>query len=79
MKVQNRRSVNDELKKYCYLANKHSDFIEVTSWTNEEGVDIFINSNGQGKFISLTYGELDAINYLVKTLDYDKGGNTENN
>lgn len=55
------------LKKYDHLA-KDSDFIEVTEWANGEGWDICLND----KLISLTYGQLEAIKYLVKTLDYNR-------
>ena len=41
-------------------------------WTNGEGIDITIHSNGRDKSFSLTYGELDAINYLKMSLDYQK-------
>jgi hypothetical protein len=64
----NRKSVTDSLKKYDCLA-KDSDFIEVTEWHNGEGWDISINDN---KLISLTWGQLEAISYLVKSLDYNK-------
>lgn len=67
MKINERKSVSDELKKYDHLA-KDTDFIEVTEWTNGEGWDIWLND----KLISLTYGQLEAINYLIKTLDYNK-------
>lgn len=63
-----RKSVSDSLKKYCYMA-KENDFVEVTEWANGEGYDINISD---GKSVSLTYGELEAINYLVKTLDVGK-------
>ena len=52
----NRKSVNDNLRKYDHLAKK-DDFIEVTEWTNGEGWDITIND----RVIPLTRGELDAI------------------
>lgn len=68
MEHYNRKSVTDSLKKYDYLA-KDSDFIEVTEWHNGEGWDISINDN---KLISLTWGQLEAISYLVKSLDYNK-------
>lgn len=68
MEHYNRKSVMDSLKKYDYLA-KDSDFIEVTGWHNGEGWDISINDN---KLISLTWGQLEAISYLVKSLDYNK-------
>ena len=65
MEFNNRKSINDKLKKYDYLA-KDNDFIEVTEWTNGEGYDIIIND----KIISLTRGQIDAINYLVRSLEY---------
>lgn len=61
-----RKSINDKLSKYDILA-KDSDFIEVTEWTNGEGIDISINE----RLINLTYGELEAINHLTKSLEYD--------
>lgn len=67
MEIVNRKSINDNLKKYDYLA-KDDDFIEVTEWTNGEGYDITIND----KIISLTAGQLEAINYLTKSLEYSK-------
>lgn len=67
MEFNSRKSINDKLTKYDYLA-KDNDFIEVTEWTNGEGYDIIIND----KIISLTYGQLDAINYLTKSLEYSE-------
>ena len=67
MEFNNRKSISDNLKKYDYLA-KDDDFIEVIEWTNGEGYDITIND----KIISLTSGQLEAINYLTKSLEYSK-------
>ena len=67
MEFNSRKSINDKLKKYDYLA-KDNDFIEVIEWTNGEGYDIIIND----KIISLTSGQLDAINYLTKSLEYSE-------
>lgn len=67
MEITNKKTIGDNLNKYCYLA-KEDDFIEVSEWTNGEGFDVTINN----KIITLTRGELDAINYLTKTLDYTK-------
>lgn len=67
MEIHERKAVSDELKKYDHLA-KDSDFIEVTEWANGEGWDICLND----KLISLTYGQLEAIKYLVKALDYNR-------
>ena len=65
MEFNSRKSVNDKLKKYDYIA-KDNDIIEVIEWTNGEGYDIIIND----KIISLTSGQIDAINYLVRSLEY---------
>ena len=72
MEKNTRKSVNDSLGKYDYLVNKdeHS-FIEVTEWANGEGFDIVIETKTKSKLISLTIGELEAINYLTKSLEYN--------
>lgn len=70
MEFVNRKSVHDDLKKYDYLS-KDSWYIEVTEWVNGEGIDVTIESDGT-KLISLTYGELDAINHLQNALRYEK-------
>ena len=67
MKIKNRKSVIEDLKKFDMTADK-DDFIEVCEWTNGEGIDISITDK---KIISLTRGELDAIDFLTKTLDYN--------
>jgi hypothetical protein len=61
-----RKTVKDDLSKYDYFAEP-CDFIEVTQWSNGEGYDISFND----KEISLSFGQLDAINYLVQTLEYN--------
>lgn len=66
MKINNKKSIYDDLQKYDCLKSK-SSFIEITEWTNGEGWDITIDE----KTFNLTYGELEAINYLVKALDYE--------
>lgn len=65
MEFNSRKSINDKLKKYDYFA-KDNDIIEVIEWTNGEGYDIIIND----KIISLTRGQIYAINYLVLSLEY---------
>ena len=67
MEFKTRKSVNDKLRVYDYLA-KENDYIEVTEWVNGEGIDISINTTS----ISLSYGQLDAINYLQNALRYKK-------
>lgn len=70
MEFVNRKSVHDDLKKYDYIS-KDNGYIEVTEWANGEGIDITIE-NKDTKLISLTYGELDAINHLQNALRYEK-------
>ena len=71
MEIKNRRCITENLNKFDIMANK-DDFIEVCEWTNGEGVDISIMNK---KIISLTRGELDAIDFLTKTLDYNINNN----
>ena len=72
MEKSTRKSVSDSLSKYDYLVNKdeHS-FIEVTEWANGEGFDITIETKNKSRLMSLTIGELEAINYLTKSLEYN--------
>ena len=71
LKIKNRISASDSLSKYDYLRNKDDKaFIEVTEWGNTEGIDISIERGNESKLFSLTYGELAAINYLTKTIEY---------
>ena len=67
MNLHTRDAISDSLYKYDHLAKKDS-FIEVTEWTNGEGWDITIDD----KTISLTMGELSAINFLTNALMYKK-------
>ena len=75
MKIYNKKSVSDDLKKYDYLS-KEDDFIEVTEWFNGEGISVTINTNT----FELTFGQLDAINYLSQALKYEsiKENNSKN-
>lgn len=62
-----RKSISDNLSKYDHLA-KGNSFVEVTEWANGEGWDITFDD----KVISLTWGQLDAIQYLTLALQYQK-------
>jgi hypothetical protein len=69
--VKNKIAITDSLNKYDYLVSKEDKaFIEVTEWSNKEGIDISIERENESKLFSLTYGELDAINYLSQTLKF---------
>ena len=63
--VTNRKSISDDLSIYDFLAKK-GDFIEVTEWANGEGWDVTINE----RQLLLTRGQLDAIEYLTRSLDH---------
>ena len=62
------KSVNCSLRNFTY--GKDSDYIVVTEWANGEGYDIDIN----GKLITLSNDELEAINYLTLALRYKNNG-----
>lgn len=68
-----RESGFSELKKFCGFA-KEDDYIELTNWYNGEGIDICVNDR---KKISLTWGEWDCINAIMKILNPDEDGNQE--
>lgn len=69
MEVTKVNQITDNLKKYTY-SGKDSDYITITEWANGEGYDIDIN----GKLITLSDDELEAINYLTLTLRYKNNG-----
>lgn len=52
-----------DANKYCHFA-KEGDTIEVSEWENREGFDIYISRSNTN--IALTYGELEAIEFLTK-------------
>ena len=69
MKITKGNQITDGLKKYTY-SGKDSDYITLTEWANGEGYDIDIN----GKLITLSDSELEAINYLTLALRYKNNG-----
>ena len=62
-----RKSISAGLRQFDFLA-KDDDFIEVTQWTNGEGFDINISSQGE-KYIAITDGEFKAIKEMIKQLN----------
>ena len=70
MEVTKVSQITDDLKKYTY-GGKYSDYITLTEWANGEGYDIDIN----GKLISLSDNELEAINYLVLVMRFENKNN----
>lgn len=69
MEIYKRKTINDKLSKYTYSTKDNSSYIEITEWKNGEGWDIDIDGR---KHITLTIGELEAINYLVKALNIEQ-------
>ena len=69
MEITKVNQITDNLKKYTY-SGKDSDYITLTEWVNGEGYDIDIN----GKLITLSDSELEAINYLTLALRYRNNG-----
>ncbi len=67
MEITKVNQITDSLKKYTY-SGKESDYVTLTEWANGEGYDIDIN----GKLITLSDSELDAINYLVLVMRFEK-------
>ena len=66
MEVTEVSQITDDLKKYTY-GGKDSDYITLTEWVNGEGYNIDIN----GKLISLSNDELEAINYLTLVMRFE--------
>lgn len=71
MEMKQRTSISDELKKYDPAANGN-DYIEIVEWDNGEGYDISIYEEPVMKTFSLTHGEIEALNFLIKSLEYNK-------
>jgi hypothetical protein len=61
IETSTRKAKHTELKPYCHHSKEH-DYMEVTEWSNCEGVDININDE---KHISLTWGEFEALQVLI--------------
>lgn len=67
IKVYNRKGCHCLLKEFDYLA-EDSSYINIVEWTNGDGFDISIDN----RQFTLTYGEIEAINYLIKHLEITK-------
>lgn len=61
-----RNSIFSELSEYCHLSGKDG-YIDVTEWSNGEGFDVCIDTNG-AQMIQMTWGQFDAIKKAVKKL-----------
>lgn len=67
-----RKSAFSELKNYCHLSGD-DDFIEVTEWSNGDGYDIVVSTKRGDQHFSLTYGEIDLLQVLLKIQYGDEG------
>ena len=74
METTQRISIWDDLKKYGPTAAE-KDYIEITEWINGDGYDIAICENSCLKHISLSYVEIEAIDFLIKQLEYNRSFN----
>ena len=70
MEITKVNQITDNLKKYTY-SGKDSDYLTLTEWANGEGYDIDIN----GKLITLSDNELEAINYLILVMRFENKNN----
>lgn len=61
------KTISDNLSKYSYFDSDKDKYITITEWANGEGWDININDT----IFSLHHSYLEAINYLIKVLDYE--------
>ena len=70
--IKNVKTVADNLSKYDYLCNANDNpSISITEWENKEGWIINLYKGNNDALISLSRGELDAINYLTQKLEYE--------
>ena len=65
MEINTTKEISTKLKVFDHLA-KDNDYISITEWSNGEGWTI----SSRDKLFDLTIGELEAINYLTKVLEY---------
>ena len=67
IKEYTRKSLMVDLKDFCVFAKK-DHHIEVTEWSNLEGFDVVILSSSGEKSFSLTDGEFEALQFLIKDM-----------
>lgn len=72
IEFHNRASAFSELKNYCHLSG-NDDFIEVTEWSNGDGYDVVVSTKRGDQHFSLTYGEIDLLQVLLKIQYGDEG------
>lgn len=66
-KIENRRTIFSDIGTHCALS-KPDDFVEITEWTNGDGVDINISDATGNRTIPMTWGEFKLIKKMMKTI-----------
>lgn len=70
--IKNKRNaVFSEIGNHC-IFSKELDYIEVTEWSNIEGVDIEVCSHNNTQTLKITSGEFRLIKKLIKKLKDDR-------
>lgn len=70
MKQNKRIALSKNLKKHCHFSfDTEEDFIEVTQWSNWEGVDVLVSSKLGQERIALTFGQFDLLKELIEKLE----------
>jgi hypothetical protein len=64
IETSHRKTLFSELKSYCHSASDH-DFIEVSHWSNGEGVDVIISRKRGEERFCLTWGEWELLQVLM--------------
>lgn len=64
MEITKRKAIFSEINSYCYLSKEH-DYIEVTEWSNGDGVDVNITDH----YFSITWGQFKLLKKMMKKLD----------
>jgi len=66
MQKYKRKAIFEELLEYDVFSNV-DDFIEVTEWSNSEGVDVEISTRNPTSF-QLTWGQFSLLEKLIKEI-----------
>lgn len=65
MEINTVKEISVSLKPFDYLA-RNNDYVHIVEWSNGEGWTISFDD----KSFDLSVGQLEAINYLTKVLEY---------
>lgn len=68
MEKSKRKAIYHKLNNYCLFANEN-DYIEVTKWSNDEGVDVMLSAVDGNQRFSLTWGQFDLLKKMMKKID----------